>query len=530
MFDSGDLLTEHKQLDSDDGPYTLTGSPIPPLAMGLPKKTQSLCPECIKVVPATQYEKDGSVVMTKTCPHHGEFNDIISSDVDFFLEMEKWFFKDGQGFSNPAVTDAKNCPSDCGICNMHLTHCAAGNIDLTSRCNLNCPTCFASSNKYKAEPMFEEIYRMMQRLREARPAPCTTIQFLGGEPTLHPDFFKIVSASKTLGFTHIQMGTNGIKLADPEFALQAREAGLQYIYLQMDGLTDDVFEKIRGRKLLDIKLKAIEAAGKAGLRVILVPTIIRGVNDHQLGGLVNLALENPETITGLSLQPVAFTGRYSEESRLKQRYTIADMVHDISRQTGITEPMKDWFSLNSSTPFVSLAEALTGKSVINYSCHPHCGALSILFVDKNKNAVPITRFVNLYDLLKDIHQLAAKTEKRRIKMFSKLSSLNLLRKHFISKNAPEGLTFTKFLQTLDGYSDKKFTWTDEYKGHTYKTIFLMGMHFMDNYNYDLQRVRRCAIHYTAPDGRLYPFCSYNSGHTHRERVERQHAIKGGRTH
>ncbi len=524
MLDTDYKIVEQQNLHTGTEQRTLTGSLIQPLVMGLPKKTQSLCPECIKVIPARQYEKDGKVIMTKECSDHGEFNDIISSDVNLFLEMEKWYFKDGQGFSNPLVPNAQKCPSDCGVCNMHLTHAAIGNVDLTSRCNLGCPTCFASSNKYKAEPSFEEIYMMMKTLRESRPAPCNTIQFIGGEPTLHPDFFKIVKASTKLGFTHIQMGTNGIKLADPEFAARAREAGLQYIYLQMDGVTDDVFEKIRGRKLLATKLKAIESAGKAGLRVILVPTIIRGVNNHQLGDLVKLVFENMDTITGLSLQPISFTGRYSEEYRLHQRYTLADIVHDISRQTGITDPFKDWFSLNSGTPFVSLAEALTGKKeVTNYTCHPHCGTLSILFVDKNKNAVPITRFVDLYNLLQDINKLAQKTEKRRVKMFSKLSSLNVLRKHFNAKNAPEGLTFNKFLQTLDGYSDKKFTWTDEHKDHTFKTIFLFGMHFMDNYNYDLERVRRCAIHYAAPDGKLYPFCSYNSGYIHRDRVEREYA-------
>lgn len=522
MLDTGNIMKQ-QHLAADTGRCTLTGSAIPPLVMGLPKKTDSLCPECLKVIPAIEYEHDGKVIMTKECPDHGEFNDIISSDVDIFLEMEKWHFRDGKGFSNPIVTSAEKCPSDCGICNMHLTHAAVGNVDLTSRCNLGCPTCFANSNKYHAEPSFEEIYQMMKRLRSLRPAPCNTIQFLGGEPTLHPDFFKIVNASTELGFTHIQMGTNGIKLSEPEFAQKAREAGLQYVYLQMDGVTDDVFQKIRGRKLLETKLKAIESAGNAGLRVILVPTIIKGVNNHQLGDLVKLTFENLSIITGISLQPVAFTGRCSEEDRLKQRYTIADMIHDISNQTGLTDPMKDWFALNSSTPFVSLAEALTGKNVINYACHPHCGAAAILFVDQHKNAVPITQFVDLYNLLKDIDALAKKTGKRRFKMFSKLSSLNTLRKHFNSKNAPDGLTFSKLLQTFDGYSEKKYTWTEEYKGHTYKTIFLFGMHFMDNYNFDLQRVKRCAVHYTAPDGRIYPFCSYNSGHAHRDRVEKEYA-------
>ena len=175
MFDANGMAVEQRQGCSDEGQRTLTGSLIPPLVMGLPKNTQSICPEYKKVVAARQYEKDGKVFMTKECSDHGEFNDIISSDVNIFLEMEKWYFKDGQGCSNPLVTDARNCPSDCGICNMHLTHAAIGNIDLTSRCNLGCPTCFASSNKYTAEPSFEEIHMMMKRHRDAKPAPCNTI-------------------------------------------------------------------------------------------------------------------------------------------------------------------------------------------------------------------------------------------------------------------------------------------------------------------------------------------------------------------
>ena len=139
MLELGKKFIEEQDLDSEIGLRTLTGSLIPPLVMGLPKKTHSICPECTEVVPAREYEKDGKVFMTKTCPDHGEFNDVISSDVNIFLEMEKWYFRDGQGFSNPLVPNAKKCPSDCGICNMHVTHAALGNIDLTSRCNLGCP-------------------------------------------------------------------------------------------------------------------------------------------------------------------------------------------------------------------------------------------------------------------------------------------------------------------------------------------------------------------------------------------------------
>jgi uncharacterized radical SAM superfamily Fe-S cluster-containing enzyme len=506
-------------------PLTLSGSPIPPLIKGLPKKTLSLCPECLATIPATEYEEDGRVLMSKECVEHGVFKDIISSDAKILLELEKWHFRDGKGFENPQVKDATACPTECGICNMHLTHTAVANVDLTGRCNLSCNICFADSNTYLYEPSFVEVYQMLKRLRDERPAPCTTIQFTGGEPTVHPDFLEIVKASKDLGFTHIQVASNGLKLADPDFSMKAREAGLQYIYLQMDGVSDDVYETIRGRSLFETKLKVIESARKSGLRIIFVPTVIRGVNDHQLGDLIRLAFDNLDVITGISFQPIVLTGRVSENHRFQKRYTLADMMHDVNKQTGIADPHRDWFSLNSSTPFVKLAESLTGSSYSNNACHPHCGAMSLLFVDKDRNAVPVTRFLDLYNALNDIDKLAMKTAGTKFKIFSQLKSLNVLRKHFRSDRAPEGLGFLKFLKTLDGYADKKYSWDKQYSGHTYKTFFLFGMHFMDNYNYDLQRIRRCGVHYSAVDGKLYPFCSYNSGHTFRNRVEKQYVDK-----
>lgn len=506
-------------------PLTLSGSPVPPLIKGFPKKTLSLCPECLAVIPATQYESDGRVLMEKECKEHGRFKDIISSDIKVLENLENWHFRDGRGFSNPQVQDATLCPTECGICNMHLTHTAAANIDLTGKCNLSCNICFADSNKFLYEPSYEEIYQMLKLLREEKPAPCTTVQYTGGEPTIHPDFFRIVKATRELGFTHIQVATNGLRLADPEFAMKAREAGLQYIYLQMDGVTDDVYEKIRGRRLFETKLKVIESARKAGLRIIFVPTVIRGINNHQLGDLVRLAFDNLDVLTGISFQPVVLTGRMSEEHRFNERYTLADMMHDVYDQTGMADPCEDWFSLNSSTPFVKLAEALTGNPHSNNACHPHCGAMALMFVDKNRNAVPVTKFLDLYNALKDIDDLASRVTDTKFKIFSQLKSLNVLRKHFKSDRAPEGLSFFRFLKTLDGYSDKKYSWSDEHKGHTYKTFFFFGMHFMDNYNYDLQRIRRCGVHYSAVDGKLYPFCTYNSGYTFRNRVEKQYVDK-----
>ncbi|MEK7828284.1 MAG: radical SAM protein, partial [Deltaproteobacteria bacterium] len=304
------------------------------------------------------------------------------------------------------------------------------------------------------------------------------------------------------------------------------EAGLQYIYLQMDGVDDEVFKKIRGRALLKTKLQVIESARKAGLRIIFVPTVIKGINDHQLGPLIKLAFENLDVLTGIAVQPVVFTGRFAEAERLSKRFTLADMIHEVGKQTGITKAYEDWFPLSAITPFVKLGSAMSGHALTNHTCHHHCVMGTLLFVDKNKNATPGTQFLNLHGLLKEINELAKTTKKRWFKYFSGVKALGLVRKYFNSQKAPAGLTFHKFLKTLDGYSDKKYSWSPDHKGHTYKTFFILGMHFMDNYNYNLERVRRCAIHYSAPDGKLYPFCAYNAGYTFRNKVEKAFVMKG----
>ncbi len=501
------------------GTYTHTGSLTPPISTALPKTVQSVCPECLKVIDCRHFVEDGKVMGEKECSEHGLFRDIIFSDAKLFLDMERWHFGDGKGFMNPQVKGATKCPSACGICNMHATHTSVSNIDLTAKCNLSCNVCFADANKNRYEPEYADIVKMLERLRAQQPAPGASVQYTGGEPTVHPRFLDIVRKTKELGFTHIQVATNGIKLADPEFAIKAREAGLQYIYLQMDGVDDDVFKKIRGRELLQVKLDLLESARKAGLRVIFVPTIIKGLNDDQIGPLIKLAFDNLDIVTGISIQPMVFTGRYPEKERLEKRYTLADMITDVGEQSGFTDKYKDWFPLSSAVPFVKLAKALTGREMAGHTCHHHCVMGTLLFVDKDKNAVPATRFLDYYNLLLDIDAMAEKTGKTRFKLFSDLKLLGIMKKHFNKDAAPAGLSFKKFLKTLDGYSDKKYSWDSEHKEHTYKTFFILGMHFMDKYNYDLERVKRCAIHYTASDGLIYPFCTYNSGHNFRNRVE-----------
>jgi uncharacterized radical SAM superfamily Fe-S cluster-containing enzyme len=503
---------------------TYTGAPIVAAQKGLPRATQSLCPECGRLIVARLFEQDGRVVMEKDCAQHGAFRDIVFSDARLYLKMEQWSFGDSRGLENPAVSAATRCPEECGLCSMHTSHTGLANIDLTNRCNLTCPVCFANANAagYLYEPDFEQVRRMLQALRDERPVAGRIVQFSGGEPTIYPRFLDTLRLAREMGFSHLQVATNGIKFTSLEFAQQAKEAGLHTLYLQFDGVCDDVYRRTRGEPLWIKKLRCIENVRRAGLKMVFVPTIVKGINDHQIGDIVRLSLDNIDCVSGISFQPVAFTGRIARRELEAKRFTLSDFAHAVKAQTGICDPYEDWFPLSCVTPFSKLLSALRGEMTTHLSCHPHCSLGTYLFVDQNSQAVPVTRFVDVGPMLQDMDRLARKAASQRVRLFSKIQTWNMLRKHFHAEKAPAGLTFTRFLQTLQGFTDKRYGRGEkEQQGYTYRTLMLAGMHFMDAYNYDIERVKRCVIHYAAPNGLIYPFCAYNSGPNYREKIEKE---------
>ncbi len=506
---------------------TYTGTPIQPLKKGLPKTTQSLCPECTQLIEARIFEENGKVVMEKTCETHGDFRDIVFSDVKLYLKMEDWTFGDNRGLDNPAVTTATNCPEDCGLCNLHTSHTGLANVDLTNRCNLTCPVCFANANAagHLYEPDFETVRKMLQALRNQKPVPGRVVQFSGGEPTIYPRFLDVLRLAKEMGFSHIQAATNGLKFTDLEFTQQCKDAGLHTLYLQFDGVCDDIYKRTRGESLWEKKLKCIENVRKVGLKIVFVPTIVKGLNDHQIGDIVRLAIEYIDCTSGISFQPVAFTGRIAKHELEEKRFTLSDFAHAVEEQTGFARAQEDWFPLACVTPFSKLISAMKGEETTTLTCHPHCSLGTYFFVDQNRKATPATRFIDIGPMLQDMDLLARKAGKRRFQIFTKFEAWNSLRKHFHEERAPEGLTFAKFLQTLQGLTDKNYgRGAKEKEGFTYKTLMLAGMHFMDSYNYDVERVKRCVIHYAAPNGLIYPFCAYNSGPVYRERIEKEFSV------
>jgi uncharacterized radical SAM superfamily Fe-S cluster-containing enzyme len=506
---------------------TYGGNTIEPPHKGLPKITQSLCPECTRVIEARVFEENGKVIMEKTCPQHGYFRDVVYSDVKLYLKMENWHFGDNRGVENPAIPNATRCPDQCGLCSMHQSHTVLSNLDLTNRCNLTCPVCFANANAagYLYEPSLEQVRRMLQALRNEKPVANRVVQFSGGEPTIYPYFLEAVRMARDMGFSHVQCATNGVMFTDLEFAMKAKEAGLHTLYLQFDGVCEDIYMRTRGESLLEKKLECIENVRKAGMKICFVPTIVKGLNDHQVGDILKLALDNIDVVSAISYQPVAFTGRISRAELEAKRFTMADVAHCVHEQTGICDPYEDWFPLSCVAPFSKFLGALRGEEIPTLTPHPHCSMGTYLFVDQNKKATPVTRFINIGGFLQDLDVMARKIGRQRFKLFSKVKTWNSLRKHYREEYAPEGMSFNKFLETLQGLMDKKYGRGDKEKeGFTYKTLMVAGMHFMDSYNYDIERVKRCVIHYAAPNGLIYPFCAYNAGPTYREKIERKYSM------
>ena len=446
--------------------------------------------------------------MEKTCSKHGEYNELYWSDYDQYKRAEK-YFKEGEGLGNPRTETAKGCPQDCGICPQHKSHTGLAIIDITNRCNLRCPVCFANAAAagYVYEPTKQQILDMLQNLRKNSPVPATALQFSGGEPTIREDLPELVKMAKDLGFRHIEVNTNGIRLAQSiEYCKTLKEAGVSTVYLQFDGLSGDIYKFTRGLDLLETKMKAIANCRDAGLNsVVLVMTLVKGVNDHQLGDTIRFAVENFDVIRCINVQPVSLCGRLPEEEREKMRITIPDFMRLCEEQTKGKVKVDDFYPVPTVVPIAQAIGAIKHKRYVEFTAHPHCGMATYLFVE-NGEIKPITRYGNVDKFIKTmekVYEEARKGHETRAKMrligALRHVKFGMLRKYLMPVLKTGSYEALGDLQR--------------------KTLLLSSMHFMDPYNFDLERVQSCCIHYAVPDGRIIPFCTMNS--IHRETIEKQ---------
>jgi len=391
--------------------------------------------------------------------------------------------------------------------------------NFTNRCNLNCPICFANANHTKKiyEPSFEEIKEMMKLLRSENP-PCPAIQFAGGEPTVRDDLPELIKLARELGFVHVQVATNGIKLKNLNYLKKLKESGLSTIYLQFDGITEKPYLISRNKNLLPIKLKVIENCRKIGFNsIVLVPTLAKGINDDQVGGLIRFAMENVDVVRSVNFQPISFTGRIDESKRLEQRITIPDFIKLVEEQTNGEISKEDFYPVPFVAPISLFVETWTNMKKVRFSCHQHCGAATYVFVEDGK-LTPITRFFDVEGFIELLNEI--KEGLNSSKKFGKAKAILHIAKELpklIDKSkAPKNVKLVEtIVEILRGNYDALA------KFH-YNALMIGCMHFMDPYNYDVSRVRRCVIHYATPDGRIIPFCSYNI--IHRKEVEEKFSV------
>jgi uncharacterized radical SAM superfamily Fe-S cluster-containing enzyme len=483
----------------------------------LPYETLSICPDCLinrgrlMVIDASIFERDGVVMMSKKCSKHGEYEEAIWSDADLYRRiMGKWYMP--IGISNPGTERVDGCPSDCGLCPDHISHTALALIDVTSRCNLTCPVCFASSEASGSfyEPTKEQVLEMLRRFRENQPVPCPGVQFAGGEPTLNDNLEIYIRWAKEFGFDHVMVATNGIRFAeDSGYVRTLVEAGLNTVYLQFDGVDYRTYIRLRGKDILPSKLGALDSCREAGLDgVILVPTVVRGLNDDQLGDIVRFALDNRDVVRCVNFQPVSITGRIDYEGRERMRITIPDVIRFLDEQTGGLVTKRDWYPISSLLPLGRAIGLMKKRPELELSAHFACGMATFLVFDGDGSPRSITQVLDIGSYMEALEGVCDLYAHR--KAFAGIRSK--LKLGIVLRKSKEKAVIQDLISSLLRRGDYG-SLADFMDG----VIMLGMMHFMDPWNFDLERLKSCGIHYGTPDGRIIPFCAYNT--IHRSEVE-----------
>jgi uncharacterized radical SAM superfamily Fe-S cluster-containing enzyme len=484
--------------------------------------TQSICPDCNMILDAEVFERDGKVFMTKTCPSHGECEELYFGSYDMYKKFSTYWM-DGKGAHAPNVMiDKCSCPNNCGLCTNHLSHSGLSNMIITNRCDLTCWYCFFYVKKglegaYLYEPNMEQVRAMMKTLKAEKPIAGNSIQITGGEPMLRDDIAEIIKIMKEEGVDHVQLNTNGIKLAmSPDTMRQVRMSGVSNLYLSFDGVTP----RTNPKNHWEIPY-TLESARKCGMTVVFVPTVIKSINDHELGGIIRFAQKNLDVVHAVNFQPVSLTGRMGKKEREKYRITIPDCIERIEEQTNGEISKDGWFPVPSCMPMTNIIEAFSKKPKYELSIHFACGAGTYVFEDvETKKLTPLTSFVDIKGVLEYFEEKADEIKSGANRYWAMLEVVRKL-KQFVDKDKqPRGLDLAKMFSSilLKRNFDSVGSW------HV-RSMFLGMMHFQDKYNEDLERLQRCDIHYLTPDLRIIPFCAFNViPEWYRDRIQKKFSI------
>ena len=437
--------------------------------------TRSICPECKGVIDAQIIIRQNKVYMRKRCPTHGWFEGIISSDAEMYVNSIK-FNKPGTIPLEFSTEVKDGCPLDCGLCPEHKQHICLGIIEVNTACNLNCPVCFANAG-IGFSLTLAQAEGMLDRFIEIEGDP-EVIQFSGGEPTIHPQLLDMIQAAKDRGVRQVMVNTNGVRIAKDDKFLESLARLKPVIYFQFDGLRRETYRTIRGEDLLDTKLKALDRMQQAGLDAVIVAAIEHGVNVDEVGALLEFGLDHP-AVRGAVFQPVTHVGRHIEFDPM-QRVTIPDVIH------GIVEQTKGRFVLEDFVPVPC--------------CFPTCQVNSYVYVDGDTTR-PLPRMLDLEQYLDYITNRA----------LPKTPDAAVIRE------ALEGLWSASAVAGTEKTADQfqcacgPGLETGFGPAHLKDHIFQIAIKdFLDPYTFNVKQVMKCCVGILVPDGRVIPFCAYNS--------------------
>ena len=511
--------------------------------LGFPRETDSLCPDCVievreRIVAgrldwrvlvdespgeirARIVERDGGVYMEKTCAKHGTFSDQMAMDADFLRRIERLY--PGRDYER-----APDTLHDHGRSSMKYGRGAVLTIDLTNRCNMMCDPCFMDANQvgYVHELTFDDVKQLLDNAITVKPRRQLSVQFSGGEPTLSPHFLEAIRYARGIGYFSVQCATNGVRFAqEPDFARQAHAAGLRLAYLQFDGIGNEKNAHRAVGNLFEVKLRAVENLHAAGIDVTLVVTVVNSVNNDQIGPVIRFAVDNIDKINAVSFQPVSFTGRDEEldaGTRTRWRYTLSHLAHDVKAQTGMTEPLRDWYPLSASGPLSDFTDHLRGLESewgsLKCGCHPNCGVGTLLFVnERTREAVPMAEVFDTDRILRDLTEINERHRPRPVMVAQAVLSFV---RNFRAGKAPRGFGFLSMLKVADGHTGRHMRLTTTAR-HEWRVLLVAGMWFQDLFNYDFRRTEMCIIPYATQKGEI-SFCAYNTGVGWRKIVESMH--------
>ena len=448
-------------------------------------KTQSICPVCRKPVEAAYVLQNGQVVISKTCSEHGQYTSLVAANPQDYI---RWT---GHPVVNiPPKVNITNgvsgeCPLHCGTCQNHLQTACCVLIDITDRCNQHCPYCFAEAESDGEDMPISEIERKYDLLLELGEEREFNIQLSGGEPTVRDDLPEIISMGRDKGFEYIQINTNGKRIAqETGYALKLKQAGASVIYLQFDGMTEDIYMQMRNEPLLDTKLAAIENCRRAGLPVTLVPTIVRDINFDNIGEMMRFLIANRDVVKGIHFQPVSYFGRIPGRD-CRDRVTMFDCMHAIEEQT------------DGLFKFEDLCPITTGHTLCcfygTYLREADGSVRSLLTEQTRKSGVSCCDSNDPLDIIRKDRDFVL--NKWDLPQYEETASC------CCNEPAEEPSCCC---------SDEPADLDDFVRYYKSNMFTVSGMAFMDTSNLDADRLKRCRVVQLTDDDRLIPFCAYNS--------------------